>query len=106
MNTLKNHLERQVKSEFIAIIQHMLHQEQDLQWLLATPMSTSSSQNEELFCQLCLHESGECLPISCDHPLNRFVDPLDLSEEACLKLLGITTCIDPSKGIMRSYLVI
>jgi hypothetical protein len=43
MNTLKNHLEHREKSEFIAIIQHMLLQEPDLQWLLATPLPTASS---------------------------------------------------------------
>jgi hypothetical protein len=43
MNTLKNHLEHREKAELIAIIQHMLLQEPDLQWLLATPLPTSSS---------------------------------------------------------------
>jgi hypothetical protein len=43
MNTLKNHLEHREKAELIAIIQHMLLQEPDLQWLLATPLPTASS---------------------------------------------------------------
>jgi hypothetical protein len=43
MNTLKNHLDHREKAELIAIIQHMLLQEPDLQWLLATPLPTSSS---------------------------------------------------------------
>jgi hypothetical protein len=43
MNTLKNLLEHREKSELIAIIQHMLLQEPDLQWLLATQLPTASS---------------------------------------------------------------
>ena len=43
MNTLKNKLEQREKPELIAIIQHMLLQEPDLQWLLATPLPTASS---------------------------------------------------------------
>ncbi len=42
LNTLKNHLEHREKAELIAIIQHMLLQEPDLQWLLATPLPTAS----------------------------------------------------------------
>ena len=43
MNTLKNKLEQRDKPELIAIIQHMLLQEPDLQWLLATTLPTASS---------------------------------------------------------------
>ena len=43
MNTLKNKLEQREKPELIAIIQHMLLLEPDLQWLLATPLPTASS---------------------------------------------------------------
>ena len=43
MNTLKTHLEHREKAELIAIIQHMLLQDPDLQWLLATPLPTASS---------------------------------------------------------------
>jgi len=48
MNTLKNHLEHREKSELISIITHMLHQEPDLQWLLATPLPTASSQKASI----------------------------------------------------------
>ena len=40
---LKKNLEQREKPELIAIIQHMLLQEPDLQWLLATPLPTASS---------------------------------------------------------------
>ena len=43
MNTLKNNLEQREKAEVIAIITHMLLQEPELQWLLATPLPTDSS---------------------------------------------------------------
>ena len=43
MDTLKKKLEKLEKAELIAIIQHMLLQEPDLQWLLATPLPTASS---------------------------------------------------------------
>jgi hypothetical protein len=48
MNTLKNNLEQREKPELIAIIQHMLRQEPDLQWLLATPLPTASSQKASI----------------------------------------------------------
>jgi hypothetical protein len=48
MDTLKKNLERREKSELIAIIQHMLRQEPDLQWLLATPLLTASSQQASI----------------------------------------------------------
>jgi hypothetical protein len=41
-------LEQREKPELIAIIQHMLHQEPDLQWLLTTPLPTVSSQKSSL----------------------------------------------------------
>jgi hypothetical protein len=48
MDTLKKKLEKLEKSELIAIIQHMLHQEPDLQWLLAAPLPTISSQRASI----------------------------------------------------------
>src|SRR5438270_3297125 len=42
MNTLKKNLEQREKPELIAIITHILRQEPDLQWLLTTPLPTSS----------------------------------------------------------------
>jgi len=48
MNTLKNHLEHREKSELISIITHMLRQEPDLQWLLATPLPTASTQKASI----------------------------------------------------------
>ena len=44
MDTLKQDLEQRQKPELIAIIQHMLRQEPQLQWLLTTPLPTSSSR--------------------------------------------------------------
>src|SRR2546427_9254394 len=41
---LKKTLEQREKPEFIAIIQHMLRQEPELQWLLMTPRPTASSR--------------------------------------------------------------
>ena len=43
MDTLKKNLEQREKSELIAIIQHMLRQEPELQWLVNTPLPTASS---------------------------------------------------------------
>src|SRR5260370_42174121 len=55
MDTLKKKLEKLEKPELIAIITHMLRQEPDLQWLLASPLPTASSQkasiDPELYCQ-------------------------------------------------------
>jgi hypothetical protein len=48
MNTLKNHLEHREESELISIITHMLRQEPDLQWLLATPLPTASTQKASI----------------------------------------------------------
>ena len=48
MNTLKKNLEQREKSELIAIIQHMLGQEPDLQWLLMTPLPTASAQKSSV----------------------------------------------------------
>lgn len=45
MNALQKKLEQREKPELIAIIQQMLRQEPDLQWLLTTPLPTSSLQN-------------------------------------------------------------
>ena len=42
MNNLKKNLEQREKSELIAIIQHMLRQEPELQWLVNTPLPTTS----------------------------------------------------------------
>ncbi len=43
MDMLKKNLEQREKPELIAIIQHMLRQEPELQWLLMTPLPTASS---------------------------------------------------------------
>jgi hypothetical protein len=43
MDTLKKNLEQREQSELIAIIQHMLRQDPELQWLLTTPLPTASS---------------------------------------------------------------
>lgn len=48
MNHRKKNLEQREKSELIAIIQHMLRQEPDLQWLLMTPLPTTSSQKSSV----------------------------------------------------------
>jgi hypothetical protein len=48
MDALKKKLEKLEKPELIAIIQHMLRQEPDLQWLLATPLPTASSQKASI----------------------------------------------------------
>jgi len=45
---LKRNLEQREKLELIAIIQHMLRQEPDLQWLLMTPLPTASSGKTSL----------------------------------------------------------
>src|SRR5579859_1032727 len=44
MDKLKKKLEQRDKPELIAIIQHMVRQEPELQWLLTTPLPTASSQ--------------------------------------------------------------
>jgi len=48
MVNLKNNLEQREKPELIAIITHMLIQEPELQWLLATPLPTASSQQASI----------------------------------------------------------
>jgi hypothetical protein len=48
MDTLKKKLEQCEKPELIAIIQHMLRQEPDLQWLLMTPLPTASTRKSPL----------------------------------------------------------
>jgi hypothetical protein len=48
MDTLKKNLEHQEKAELIAIIQHMLRQEPDLQWLLTTLLPTASPRKSSL----------------------------------------------------------
>ncbi len=45
---LKKNLEQREKPELIAIITHMLLQEPELQWLLATPLPTASSQQASI----------------------------------------------------------
>jgi hypothetical protein len=45
---LKKNLEQREKPELIAIIQHMLRQEPELQWLLMTPLPTASSRKSSL----------------------------------------------------------
>src|SRR5206468_3511656 len=48
MNMLKKSLEQREKPELIAIIQHMLRQEPELQWLLMTPLPTALSRKSSL----------------------------------------------------------
>ena len=48
MDTLKKNLEQREQPELIAIIQHMLRQEPDLQWLLKTPLPTATTQKSSL----------------------------------------------------------
>src|SRR6266567_7874742 len=48
MKTIQKDLEQREKSELIALIQQMLRQEPDLQWLLETPLPTSSPQQVSL----------------------------------------------------------
>src|SRR5260370_4436781 len=48
MDTLKKKLEKLEKPELAAIITHMLRQEPDLQWLLATPLPTALSQKASI----------------------------------------------------------
>src|SRR5437868_1381335 len=48
MNNLKKNLEQREKSELIAIIQHMLRQEPELQWLVNTPLPTASSRKTSI----------------------------------------------------------
>lgn len=48
MDTLKKNLEHHEKAELIAIIQHMLRQEPDLQWLLTTLLPTASPRKSSL----------------------------------------------------------
>ena len=45
---LKKNLEQREKAEFISIIQHMLRQEPELQWLLMTPLPTASSRKSSV----------------------------------------------------------
>src|SRR5271167_3792622 len=48
MDTLKKNLEQREKSELIAIIQHMLRMEPDLEWLLNTPLPIASSRKASI----------------------------------------------------------
>src|SRR6266699_5197068 len=48
IDMLKKNLEQREKPELIAIIQHMLRQEPELQWLLNTPLPTASSRRASL----------------------------------------------------------
>jgi len=48
MDMLKQNLEQRQKPELIAIIQHMLSQEPQLQWLLTTPLPTPSSRKSSV----------------------------------------------------------
>src|SRR2546426_4045749 len=45
---LKKNLEQREKPELIAIIQHMLRQEPDLQWFLMTPLPPASSRKSSV----------------------------------------------------------
>ncbi len=48
MKALQKKLEQREKTELIAILQQMLRQEPDLQWLLMTPLPTSGAQEVSL----------------------------------------------------------
>ena len=48
LNHWKKNLEQREKSELIAIIQHMLSQEPELQWLLITPLPTALAQKSSV----------------------------------------------------------
>src|SRR6266702_2063360 len=48
IDMLKNNLEQREKPELVAIIQHMLRQEPELQWLLMTPLPTASSRKSSV----------------------------------------------------------
>ncbi len=48
MDNLRKSLEQREKNELIAIIQHMLRQEPELQWLLRTPLPTASSRKSSV----------------------------------------------------------
>jgi hypothetical protein len=48
MDTWKKNLEQREQPELIAIIQHMLRQEQNLEWLLMTPLPTASARKSSL----------------------------------------------------------
>ncbi len=48
MDMLKKNLEQREKPELIAIIQYMLHQEPELQWLLMTPLPTASARQSSV----------------------------------------------------------
>jgi hypothetical protein len=48
MNALQKKLEQREKAELIAMIQQMLRQEPDVQWLLTTPLPTASPQHVSL----------------------------------------------------------
>src|SRR5690349_12987917 len=48
MHTLQKKLQQREKSELIALIEHMLRQEPDLQWLITTPLPVASSQKASI----------------------------------------------------------
>src|SRR5215472_8382570 len=48
MDKLKKKLEQREKAELIAIIQHMLRQEPELQWLLVTALPTASARKSSV----------------------------------------------------------
>jgi len=52
MKTVKKNLEQRDKAELIAIIQYMLRQEPDLQWLLQTPLPAASSRKTAIDLEL------------------------------------------------------
>ncbi len=70
---LKKNLEQREKPELIAIIQHMLRQEPELQWLLMTPLPTVSSRKssvdpevyrQQVLAAMAAGESQRMLPLS------------------------------------------
>lgn len=48
MDTLKKKLEQREKAELVAIIQQMLRQEPELQWLLTTPLPSASARKPSI----------------------------------------------------------
>src|SRR2546423_913616 len=48
MDTLKKTLQQREKPELIAIIQHMLRQEPELEWLLTTPLPAATSRKSTI----------------------------------------------------------
>jgi len=56
MDNLKKKLERRGKPELIALIQHMLRQEPELEWLLTTPLPIVSSHKASIDSKIYQHQ--------------------------------------------------